>query len=214
MELEDLPALLSSRICHDLVSPVGAIQNGLDLLAEIAPPGLEDELALIRQSSGRAADILKLYRIAFGMAQTGASVQVSSLREQALAVVGSGKTEWTWPDPGPAVMGRAAARLAAVMILCARTATQLGGTVQVSAGGDGAFRVAVGSGRLSLSEVQAAVLDGREPPEPPGPRDIEFVLVGAWAEAAGYRLQTSRGPNALCLDARPATAAAHPAAAP
>lgn len=203
MKRHDLPTLLSSRICHDLVSPVGAMQNAAELMEEIAPPGLEEELGLIRQSSRRAADLLKFYRIAFGAADPESTVSLADLRDQAAAVVASNRTEWTWTGMDAGETPRAAARLGAVMILCARAATQLGGRVSVSVGGEGHLRVVASSERISLSDLQDALLEGRVAETPPGPREIEFALLEPWAEAADYRLQASRGQGGLCLEARP-----------
>lgn len=203
MKQHDLPGLLSSRICHDLVSPVGAVQNGIDLLAEIAPPGLEEELTLIRQSSGRAADLLKFYRVAFGAADPDSSVGLAALRAEAEAVVSSTRTRWSWTGTEAGALPRPAARLAAIMILCARSATQMGGEVDVAIGADGSLRIALNAARLGLSVGQAALLEGAAPPEEPGPRDIEFALLRPWAQAAGYRMQVSQGPNGLCIEALP-----------
>ena len=57
---------LSSRICHDLISPVGAVHNGLELLEEMGPDTMEDALGLMRHSIDQATCKLKAYRLAFG----------------------------------------------------------------------------------------------------------------------------------------------------
>ena len=62
----DLAALLCSRVCHDIISPVGAINNGLELLDEGGAD--EDAMRLIRQSARNASARLQYMRIAFGAA--------------------------------------------------------------------------------------------------------------------------------------------------
>ncbi|RUV56051.1 histidine phosphotransferase, partial [Mesorhizobium sp. M5C.F.Ca.IN.020.29.1.1] len=62
----DLAALLCSRVCHDIISPVGAINNGLELLDEGGAD--EDAMKLIRQSARNASARLQFARIAFGAA--------------------------------------------------------------------------------------------------------------------------------------------------
>ncbi|TIX12021.1 MAG: histidine phosphotransferase [Mesorhizobium sp.] len=62
----DLAALLCSRVCHDIISPVGAINNGLELLDEGGAD--EDAMKLIRQSAKNASARLQFARIAFGVA--------------------------------------------------------------------------------------------------------------------------------------------------
>ncbi|MGL4404805.1 MAG: histidine phosphotransferase, partial [Notoacmeibacter sp.] len=67
----ELAALLCSRICHDVISPVGALNNGLELLDE---PGAEaDAMALIRVSARNASARLQFLRIAFGAAGSSTS---------------------------------------------------------------------------------------------------------------------------------------------
>ena len=78
----DLPALIGSRICHDLISPIGAINNGLELL-EMAGTGAAPgpELALIGQSVESASARIRFFRIAFGAAgdQTMGQNEVTSI---------------------------------------------------------------------------------------------------------------------------------------
>lgn len=65
----DLAALLCSRLCHDLLSPVGAINNGLELLAEEKDPEMRQRcIELLEQSARVSADKLKFFRLAFGAA--------------------------------------------------------------------------------------------------------------------------------------------------
>ncbi|MBL4598605.1 MAG: histidine phosphotransferase [Rhizobiaceae bacterium] len=69
LEAMDLAALLSSRICHDIISPVGAIANGLELLDEdLDPETSEIAMELIRSSAKNASAKLQFSRIAFGAA--------------------------------------------------------------------------------------------------------------------------------------------------
>ena len=61
----DLAALIASRICHDLISPIGAIGNGVELLA-MEPGGTLPEMALISESVANANDRIRFFRICFG----------------------------------------------------------------------------------------------------------------------------------------------------
>src|SRR5580765_3931322 len=63
----DLASLLCSRLCHDLLSPVGAMSNGLELLAEERDPEMRKRcMELLEQSARTSADKLKFFRLAFG----------------------------------------------------------------------------------------------------------------------------------------------------
>ena len=123
----DLAALLASRICHDLVSPVGAITNGIELL-EMAEPGGE-EIALVRSSAEAAAARLRLFRLTFGAAdrsQTIAPRDVLSLME---AVWKDTRLEVRWTDgetwPRPEL------RLALLSLMCVESAMPWGGRIEV-----------------------------------------------------------------------------------
>ena len=65
----DLAALLCSRLCHDLLSPVGALTNGLELLADEKDPEMRQRcFELLEQSARTSTDKLKFFRLAFGAA--------------------------------------------------------------------------------------------------------------------------------------------------
>ena len=65
----ELAALISSRICHDVISPVGAIANGLEMLAEEQDEAMREQtMALIRRSASQASAKLQFARLAFGAA--------------------------------------------------------------------------------------------------------------------------------------------------
>lgn len=65
----DLASLLCSRLCHDLMSPVGALNNGIELLADEQDPDMRDKcLELLAESARTSANKLKFFRLAFGAA--------------------------------------------------------------------------------------------------------------------------------------------------
>ena len=65
----DLAALLCSRLCHDMLSPVGALSNGLELLADETDQGMRDNvIELLEQSARISTGKLKFFRLAFGAA--------------------------------------------------------------------------------------------------------------------------------------------------
>jgi histidine phosphotransferase ChpT len=69
MNAVDLASLLCSRLCHDLMSPVGALNNGIELLADESDPDMRDKcLELLADSARASANKLKFFRLAFGAA--------------------------------------------------------------------------------------------------------------------------------------------------
>ncbi|MGN6848001.1 MAG: histidine phosphotransferase family protein [Sphingomicrobium sp.] len=67
MNSVDLASLLCSRLCHDLMSPVGALNNGIELLADETDPEMREKcLELLAESARASANKLKFFRLAFG----------------------------------------------------------------------------------------------------------------------------------------------------
>ena len=84
----ELAALISSRICHDVISPVGAIANGLEMLGEEQDEAMREQtLALIRKSAHQASAKLQFARLAFGAAGS-AGAEIDLLHRQLYALFG------------------------------------------------------------------------------------------------------------------------------
>ncbi len=91
----DLAALLCSRVCHDIISPVGAINNGLELLDEGGAD--EDAMNLIRQSARNASARLQFARIAFGAAgSAGMQIDTGDAEAVTTAFLKNEKPELAW----------------------------------------------------------------------------------------------------------------------
>ena len=95
----DLAALLCSRVCHDIISPVGAINNGLELLDEGGADA--DAMDLIRTSALNASVRLKFARLAFGASgSVGASIDTGEAEKAAKDFAAAEKkTEVNWHGP-------------------------------------------------------------------------------------------------------------------
>ena len=119
----NLSALIGSRICHDLISPIGAINNGLELLG-MTTRQTGPEMALISESVENAAARIRYFRIAYGAADgqmMGRSEVTSILTD--LAKGGRMDYDWEPQDPLP----RAQVRLAFLGLQCMETAMPSGG---------------------------------------------------------------------------------------
>ncbi len=94
----DLAALLCSKVCHDVISPVGAINNGLELLEEGGAD--EDAMNLIKTSARTASSRLQFARIAFGAAgSAGVQIDTGEAAQVATQFMRSEKAELTWEGP-------------------------------------------------------------------------------------------------------------------
>ncbi len=130
--------LLCGRLCHELVSPVGAIANGVELLGEDDPEFVKEAVGLIGQSARRAGQRLQFYRFAYGTAGTGehATIDGAAL---AAGLLEGGKVQCAWA-PEIARLPVPWQRLACNMVVIAAEMLPRGGAVLVrppGAGGEG-----------------------------------------------------------------------------
>jgi histidine phosphotransferase ChpT len=131
----DLAALLCSRLCHDLLSPVGAMNNGLELLADEHDPEMRRRcMDLLAESAKSAADKLKFFRLAFGAAGGfGSEVDPQEARNVIEPLVtASGKTELIWSVPA-ILMPKRAVKVMLNLVLIANDALVRGGKLFVGA---------------------------------------------------------------------------------
>ena len=127
----DLAALLCSRVCHDVISPVGAINNGLELLDEGGSDA--DALDLIRTSALNASVRLKLARLAFGASgSVGASIDTGEAEKAAREFAAAEKkTEITWNGPR-VIIPKNKVKLLLNLFLVAYGSIPRGGSVDVT----------------------------------------------------------------------------------
>ncbi len=125
----DLAALLCSRVCHDIISPVGAINNGLELLDEGGAD--EDAMKLIRTSARNASARLQFARIAFGAAgSAGMQIDTGDAEAVAAAYIKNEKPELEWIG-ARALLPKNKVKLLLNMILTAIGAIPRGGKISV-----------------------------------------------------------------------------------
>ena len=126
----DLAALLCSRVCHDIISPVGAINNGLELLDEGGAD--EDAMKLIRQSARNASARLQFARIAFGAAgSAGMMIDTGDAEAVTTAFLKNEKPELVWSG-GRALLPKNKVKLLLNLVLIALAAIPRGGRITVT----------------------------------------------------------------------------------
>jgi histidine phosphotransferase ChpT len=185
-----LGGLVAARICHDLVGPVGAIANGVDLMAEIGGGAEGEEVALVRQSTARASALLRVLRLAFGQASAeGQPVARDRLgAELGEAVAGRRVVFALTGGEGPALRPTTA-RLAALMVLSGRRLLGLSGQLELvlSREADLPIRMTASGGKAAIPVEAAAWLAG-DLSAMPSSRDVELALAPHAAAEAGARL--------------------------
>ncbi len=130
MSASEIAALVSARLCHDLISPIGAIGNGLELLRMAEGRDSEPELALISDSLGMALAKLRFYRIAFGPADIKARQSFDEARQITNAMF-TGRFGVTWLEGEGGTMSRSVAQIAYLAILCFERSMPMGGDLRV-----------------------------------------------------------------------------------
>lgn len=176
----NLAALIGSRICHDLISPIGAINNGMELL-EMAGGVKGPEMDLISDSVGNAGARIRFFRISFGAAgeQMLGRPEITSVLSD-LQTGGRLKYSWTPTDPQP----RSQVRLAFLALQCFETAMPYGGTVHVMAE-DGVWTVTSETDKLSIDDALWAGLSNPDRLPEITPALVQFALMPAIAEDMG-----------------------------
>jgi histidine phosphotransferase ChpT len=130
----DLAALVSSRICHDVINPVAAIANGLEMLAEEPDQAMRDAaMDLIRKSALQASAKLQFARLAFGAAgSAGAEIDLRDAEKVAREFVqGSGKHHLAWQGP-PVTLPKNKVKLLLNLVALGVMALPRGGTVSAT----------------------------------------------------------------------------------
>ena len=128
-----LSTLVGSRICHDLVNPLGAIGNGIELLA-MAGSAEGPEMDLVSDSVTGAVARVKLLRLAFGQANTDQSCSATEVRDILSAVTAGSRLSHDWASEND--LSRRNVRLALLAAMCVETALPLGGLIQIAQAGD------------------------------------------------------------------------------
>ena len=135
----ELAALISSKICHDVISPVGAIYNGLEILNDDDDPQSKSyALEVIRNVTEQASARLQFARFAFGAAgSAGAQIELDTARQISEGLFGDGKHSLIW-NGAPGTLPKNKVKLLLNLIACAITALPRGGEITVGVSGEGA----------------------------------------------------------------------------
>ena len=190
----DLAGLLGSRLCHDLVSPLGAIGNGVELL-EMSPdyPGLSGsaEMRLIAEAVTAARTRIQAYRMAFGMAAGAQRVARAELARLLEGMAAQGRLQISLDAEGD--FARAEIRMLILAVMCLESAMPWGGRAIALRDG-GRWRLVAECDRAKLDPDLWAWLDGDqlEGDRLEGdrrreltPAEVHFALLGQLARAAG-----------------------------
>ncbi|MDT8343773.1 MAG: histidine phosphotransferase family protein [Thermohalobaculum sp.] len=202
-----LAGLVAARICHDLVSPVGAIGNAADLIDELSGAPIGEELDLLRQSAARATSMLRLHRLAFGTpGEAGGAMARAELHAMVSAVLAGPRVEMRWSGLDGPALDLGAARAIALMAMAGRCLLGMRGRLGVTLALDADWPAGVAAeGEAAALDAEAeGWLTGRAGPPLPEPRRIELALLPQALAAAHARLALRPAPGSVLLTALPA----------
>jgi histidine phosphotransferase ChpT len=134
----DLGALLCSRVCHDVISPVGAIVNGLEVLNDEKDESMRDFAHdLIRKSAATASARLQFARLAFGAAgSAGATIDLGDAEQVARGLFSDERTRLDWQAPR-ILLPKNQVKLLLNMLVIAQSTIPRGGVISASVSGEG-----------------------------------------------------------------------------
>lgn len=195
--------LACSRLCHDLVSPVGAVNNGVELCQEFDDEMAAEALDLVAASGRRAAARLQVFRMALGAGGGQPGIGAAEVRTTADAYLEGSKITLDWPSEGPSdapAWPPGAARLFVLGLLVAEEALTHGGRIVPDFGAlPTAITLTAGGRQAALSADSTAALDGRLDAAELTPRTIIAYLVHRFAESLGMTVTLAAGEAELRL---------------
>jgi histidine phosphotransferase ChpT len=196
--------LLASRLCHDLVGPVGAVGNGLELLNDDEFGMAEDAMKLTTGSARQASHVLQFFRLAYGMAGARVGADYSQLRDLSAALLEPSRTKLEWttvqaPDGAPDGL----AKVLLNMIALGHEALPRGGRLKVeiaSESGRVEARVTAEGQDAHLRPEALAGLQDKVDLDEMTPRGVHSYFTRVVAKRLGSDLiLETPGPDALLL---------------
>ena len=185
VDIRDLNALIGSRICHDLISPLGAIGNGVELLA-MSGISAAPEIALIAESIENANARIRFFRVAFGAAGHGTMIGRSETMSILRDIYRAGRmiVDWRVTEDCP----REEVKLAFLVIQCLESSMPRGGAIRVLREG-GRWRLVAEGQALRVNDALWAVATGETPDAEVSASDVHFALAPLAAQQAKRRIE-------------------------
>ena len=203
----NLAAMLCSRLCHDLISPIGAVNNGIEVLAEEEDEAMRAQaLDLVSYSAGEAVRRLQFYRLAFGASGgSSAGLALGDARKVAGGLLSTGRITLDWREnsvENELVLAKTAVRLVLNLVLVGVEALARGGTIAVRIDhGEGPAQLSVTAegDRASLNDAFVGALSGESGEGGLDARTAQPLYSSLLAKELGAPIQCSTLPDRVEL---------------
>lgn len=180
--------LLCSRICHDLISPVTAINNGMELLEDDPGDMLDDIRDLLMNSASEGAGKLQFFRLAYGLGgDPDGEVGIGTAADLTVRLEKHEKPSIEWPADRERLLPRLVIKSAMNMVLMGIEALPRGGEIKVSFDDGGIQVVASGQG-ARVEEDNLKTLEPGTSVETVTPRSVQTFFTSQVVAAAGGNL--------------------------
>jgi histidine phosphotransferase ChpT len=202
----DLAALLCSRVCHDVISPVGAIVNGLEVLEDEKDADMRAfALELIKKSARTASARLQFCRLAFGAAgSAGAAIDTGDAENVARGLIADDRTKLEWNAPR-ILLAKNKVKLVLNMCLIAAAAVPRGGVITVTIADEGATLGVEAKGvNARVAAHVPGLLNGVSEGGSVDAHGIQAYYTGLVARESGLALELTSAPECVSLRASPA----------
>jgi histidine phosphotransferase ChpT len=201
----EFAALISSKICHDVIGPVGAIYNGLEILDEDDDAEAKSyAMNVIRNVTEQASARLQFARFAFGAAgSAGAMIDLSTAEQISRGFIGQGKHKLSWNGP-PGFMAKDKVKLLLNLIAMSVTALPRGGDIELEIVGgleDSSFLIRCRGTAARPPQYLAEFLTGDQSP-PLDALTIQAYYTCRLATTAGLKLDIQKDGNDIVLSAK------------
>jgi histidine phosphotransferase ChpT len=202
----ELAALIASRVCHDIISPVGAIVNGLEVLEEEKDESMREFAQdLVQKSASQASAKLQFSRLAFGASGgAGAELDMADAGRIAAALLEREKAELAWQVKA-GLLPKAEAKLLLNLLVIALNSVARGGTITVTAereDDETVMRVVAEGDRAKLpAGVKEVICDGAVP-NPLDAHAVQPLYAALLAREAGMAVTATQEENRVVLGAR------------
>ncbi|MEM9426358.1 MAG: histidine phosphotransferase family protein [Pseudomonadota bacterium] len=191
----ELNALIGSRICHDLISPLGAIGNGIELLA-MSGASAAPEMTLITESVENANARIRFFRIAFGSANANSMIGHNELRRILEDLYRGNRLSVDWRIPEDTL--RIEAKLAFLVLQCFESALPWGGKVAVTRNGTTWSIFGTGE-RIKRDDALWQLFDNLSPTVDVSASNVHFALVAPTAETVGRAVKPTFTGNSVSV---------------